>query len=72
MDFSQVKVGNHVERMLGGSIPMKLLVIEVTDDLIVCGGGWQFSRRNGAEIDEDIGWNEHRSGSFLTGVVSEQ
>lgn len=71
MNFADIKAGDQVERMLAGTVPMKLKVVEVTSDLIVCGGGWTFSRRNGAEIDEDLGWNEQQTGSFLTGIVAE-
>ena len=26
---------------------------------------WEFSRRNGAEIDEELGWGETVTGSFI-------
>jgi len=62
-EFETIKVGDTVIRMLAGQIPMKLRVSEV-DDLIHC-GDWTFSRKNGAEIDDVIGWNETYTGSFL-------
>lgn len=62
--FENVKKGDKVTRMLAGSLPMELVVTDVTDDRIHC-GSWIFSRRNGAEIDEDLDWNEEHTGSFL-------
>ena len=74
-DFSHVKVGDIVLRMLSGVVPMKLKVSEVTDTLILCGPkdvGWAFERRSGAEVDEELGWGIRdendvlsRTGSFL-------
>jgi hypothetical protein len=65
-NFRDIKIGDTVKRMLAGSIPMKLRVIEITEDRIITGGGWEFSRNNGAEIDEDLGWDERHTGSVLT------
>ena len=53
-DFINVKKDDVVLRMLAGTIPMKLKVVEVTEDRIICGGGWEFSRQSGYEIDEYI------------------
>lgn len=64
MDLKNVKVGDRVTRMMGGEIPMDLKVSEVTDKLIIC-GPWSFDRETGAEIDEDLGWNVDRTGSYL-------
>jgi hypothetical protein len=61
--LQNVKVGDVVTRNLAG-VPMKLKVTEVTHDRILC-SPWEFSRRNGAEIDGDMGWNESVTGSFL-------
>lgn len=63
-DLSTVQVGDTVVRMLAGSLPMQLVVTEVTPERIKC-GDWEFSRRNGAEIDDFLGWNESRTGSYL-------
>lgn len=68
MNYREIKVGDVVKRMLGGRVPMELKVSEITDDLIVC-GWWKFSRNNGAEIDEDLGWNEEKTGSVITEVI---
>ena len=62
--FDTLKVGDIVTRMLGGKIPLELKVTEITDDLIIC-GAWTFSKNNGAEIDEDLGWNEETTGSYI-------
>lgn len=50
--YQAIKVGDVVERMLGFSIPMYLVVQEVTDTMIDC--NWIFDRKTGLEIDEDI------------------
>ena len=55
-DFYAVQAGFRVHRLMAGSIPMTLTVTEVTEQLIVCGGGWTFDRRTGIEVDEDLGW----------------
>lgn len=69
--FDYVKVGDTVVRMLAGR-PMLLTATEITDDLIICGvpgqpeaEGWSFSKNNGAEIDDMLGWDEKRTGSYL-------
>ena len=59
-----VKVGDTVTRMIGNIIPQKLTVTEITDDLIIC-GLWRFSKKNGSEIDEELGWDESHSGTYL-------
>ena len=54
---------------------MPMWVIRVTDTRVICapfpaaepreGVWWEFSRRNGAEIDDEIGWSETVTGSFI-------
>lgn len=62
--FKDIKVGDTVTRMLAGTLPMKLEVT-VVDEFIHC-GPWKFSRKNGAEIDEDLEWDdENGTGSYL-------
>jgi hypothetical protein len=63
-DLQSVKIGDKVIRMLAGTLPMELIVTDITKDKIRC-GDWEFSRRNGAELDADLGWEEKYSGSFL-------
>jgi len=70
MRFENIKPGDTVCRMLGGTVPMDLLVSEVTDTEILCGppdGGWMFCRKTGAEIDPELGWGAPplHTGSFL-------
>lgn len=66
-DFTHIEVGDTVKRMLAGKIPMDLKVTEITEDLIVTGGGWTFDRRTGAEVDEDLQWGPKYgvTGSYL-------
>jgi hypothetical protein len=61
--LSELKIGDPVERNMAGVI-MKLKVSEVIGDYIYC-GPWKFSMKNGAEIDEDLEWDENRSGSVI-------
>ena len=63
--LSELVVGDRVIRILGGEVAMPLPVTAVTESFIIC-GPYTFSRRNGAEIDEDLGWNETQSGSVIT------
>ncbi len=67
--FHDVKAGDYVIRMLG-EIPMTLQVHSVDDAFIYVGGppnvGWKFRRDNGAEVDEDLGWDGlTETGSYL-------
>ena len=63
-DLTGVRVGDQVIRWLGGEVPMKLVVTEVTAERIKC-GPWEFDPRTGAEIDEDLGWGVHGTGSII-------
>lgn len=51
-EYHAIKEGDVIERMLAFCIPMKLVVQNVTDNIIDC--GWTFDRNTGLEIDEDI------------------
>jgi hypothetical protein len=62
--FEHIKVGDVVIRMLAGVIPMKLTVTHLDHTFIYC-GDWKFRRRNGAEVDEELGWDTHGTGSYL-------
>jgi hypothetical protein len=48
----EIKKGDTIERMIAFTIPVYIIVQEVTDTTIDC--GWIFDRRTGVEIDEDI------------------
>jgi hypothetical protein len=67
--LENVKVGDTLTRLLGGTLPMEVVVTIVNENEIVCGSpdgfvqgtaedGWRFNRANGAEIDDDLGWVE--------------
>jgi hypothetical protein len=70
MSYDNITVGMQVKRILAGSIPMDLLVSEVTDTRIIC-GPYEFDKKTGAEIDEDLGWGPEtgHTGSYLKGVA---
>ena len=61
--LSDVQVGDSVIRDMGG-VEMPLRVTSISSSEIRC-GDWVFSRKNGAEIDPDLGWNEAYTGSFI-------
>jgi hypothetical protein len=64
--FEKVKAGDVVVRMLAGTLPVKLHVSKVTDQVITC-SDWEFDRETGAEIDEFLGWGPPplMTGSYL-------
>lgn len=68
-DFSDVKAGDVVRRMLAGVVPMELKVSSVDETFIYVGSpgdGWKFLRSTGAEVDEDLGWDGVTyTGSYL-------
>lgn len=47
-----IKKGDVIERMLAFSIPVYLIVAEVTEDRIK--SAWEFDRATGLEVDEDL------------------
>ena len=55
-----LKVGDRVIRYLCGTIPMPMVVLKITPELITCGGpdypgaDWDFEPRYGVEYDPDI------------------
>lgn len=77
-DFSYLKPGDTITRLLGGKISMKMVVREVGDTLLTCDaidkdsgklfrGGWTFDRKTGTEEDHELGWGVKFgvTGSFL-------
>lgn len=65
-NLKNLKVGDKVFRWFGGSAPaMELVVTEVGESLITC-GAWTFGTKNGLEVDEDLGWTDNGSGSYIT------
>lgn len=53
VNFTTVKEGDEVLRLLAGKIPMKLKVTSITEERIIC-GPWEFDRITGIEIDDAI------------------
>lgn len=53
MAFRDVVVGDTVDRLLAGAIPMRLKVTAITESRIIC-GEWEFDRNNGLELDDFI------------------
>lgn len=63
--------------MLGGELPMKMVVTSIENSIITCAalqddgstfnGGWTFDESTLAEIDEDLKWGPKYgvTGSFL-------
>ena len=70
--FEKLKVGDTVVRMLAGTLPMKLRVSKVTDQIITC-HDWEFDRATGAEIDELLDWGPppRMTGSYLDPLQTE-
>ncbi len=59
-----MKVGDNITRMLAGEVPMDLKITEIDDKFIHC-GWWKFDKNTGAEIDEEIGWDNQGTGSYI-------
>jgi hypothetical protein len=70
--LSDIKAGDFVLRWLADlPEPMRLKVVSVTADRIVCSGGWEFDRKTAAEIDETLGWgSDNVTGSFIIPIES--
>lgn len=76
VDLSDVKVGDRMIRLLGGVVPVEVIVgivnettfkVGSADGVISVEDGWTFSKKTGAEIDEDLGWDgETHTGSFIS------
>lgn len=64
--LKELAPGDPVTRFLSSDrIPMALKVTKVDDKLIHC-GPWTFNKENGAEVDEDLGWDGvNVTGSFI-------
>lgn len=60
-----MKVGDQVTRILADTISMQLIVTAIDEEFIHVGGGWKFDKVTGAEIDEELGWNKERTGSYI-------
>jgi hypothetical protein len=72
--FTHLKIGDKVTRLLGGEMPMEMVVSNVKGELIYCcpaelgvnaGFYYTFDGNTGAEIDDEMGWGNNGTGSFL-------
>jgi hypothetical protein len=73
--FSYLKPGDKVIRLMGGKVPLDMYVVKIEDGLIHANDVrspiaddeplWKFDIRNGAEIDEHMGWTSEKTGSML-------
>jgi hypothetical protein len=80
-ELAQIKVGYTLERAISGVIPMDVIVGKIDDKLIYCGSadgfiswdqGWKFSKANGYEVDDDLGWDGTTvTGTYLTKILAE-
>jgi hypothetical protein len=57
-------IGDTVIRKFHGGYSMKLKIINIDENFIYC-GPWKFDKKTGAEIDEELGWNNKGTGSFI-------
>ena len=66
-DFSDLKPGDTVTRMLAGTVPVVCTVEKVEDGIVYMAGGWTFDQLTGIEEDEELGWGVRfgYTGSFL-------
>lgn len=67
--LAELKPGDKVVRRVGeGTVMMDGLVVSaITEDKIIC-SFWEFCRRTGAEIDEELGWGPppKATGTYIT------
>lgn len=72
----RLMVGDKVIRYLCGTIPMPMVVLKVTTELITCGGpdypgaDWEFEPKYGIEHDPDLGLPEGAIISFIVPIPS--
>ncbi len=58
--FEKLRVGDVVVRMLAGTLPIKLQVSDITEQLIVC-SAWQFDKVTGPRSMRSWAGVRHRS-----------
>ena len=73
--LEKVKVGDRLTRMLGGKIPVEVIVGRIdekfvytssADGVIPLEEGWKFLISTGGEVDEDLGWDGlTHTGSYI-------
>jgi len=73
MWLRSLKPGDELTRIMGG-IRIPAVVVRVDEYIHINATDrplpsdavlWKFSRMNGAEVDEDLGWNEKQTGSVI-------
>lgn len=76
-DFSSLKIGDKLTRVLGGVVEMPVIVGYIDENIFKVGevdgvisweDGWAFNKHTGLEIDEDLGWD----GISITGSYIKQ
>lgn len=65
-----ISVGSEVTRMLAGTIPMKLKITSIENNVITC-SDWEFDLETGAEIDDYLDWGPppKSTGSYIKEIV---
>lgn len=61
--FLDLKVGDVVTRFMS-RLTTRIEVTRVQDSVIECGTS-RFSRKNGAELDDDLGWDDVCTGAYI-------
>jgi hypothetical protein len=56
MNCTDIKPGDIILGMLGGTVPKELLVTAIDHDVICAGLRWKCDRATGAEVGQDLGW----------------
>ena len=71
--FYHVSPGDTIVRNLAGC-QHRIVVENVTDELIYTFGGWTFDRKTGAEVDEVCDWGPppKLTGSYIESVISKE
>lgn len=78
----ELKIDQKLTRLLGGSIPMEVIIGEIDDETIKVGSvdgiisytdGWTFCKKTGVEIDERFKWGPKygQTGSYIKEIVEE-
>ena len=71
--FRLLKVGDPAWRSFCGLLDCwPVLFVDEEEDTVTIGMGWKFCRRCGAELDDDLGWDCVRSGSFLENICQQE
>jgi hypothetical protein len=76
VSLQDVEVGDGLIRMLGGSVPMHVVVTRADENFIYCAtpcgrDEWTFERPTGVEYDPELHWGSSwgATGSMVTEVI---